>query len=158
MVCRRTRFDHRFYPHLRTRPSTRELLISIIPGILTSFHWSSSPSIRSYSNQNSGPTPHLGAPHYPCQRMPSPYCPSTNPKRISTSWNRISEQGVFVALRSSTLSSPWDRDVPYSPSFVLDLAANVDEHIKNVVDFVFLPGFNNPTVAVLFQSQQTWTG
>ncbi|KAH8992719.1 CPSF A subunit region-domain-containing protein [Lactarius akahatsu] len=50
------------------------------------------------------------------------------------------------------------RDVPYSPSFVLDLAAGVDEHIKNVVDFVFLPGFNNPTVAVLFQPQQTWTG
>ncbi|KAF8268563.1 CPSF A subunit region-domain-containing protein [Lactarius quietus] len=50
------------------------------------------------------------------------------------------------------------RDVPYSPSFVLDLAASVDERIKNVVDFVFLPGFNNPTVAVLFQSQQTWTG
>jgi cleavage and polyadenylation specificity factor subunit 1 len=50
------------------------------------------------------------------------------------------------------------RDVPYSPSFVLDLAADVDEHIRNVVDFVFLPGFNNPTVAVLFQAQQTWTG
>ncbi|KAI0302807.1 CPSF A subunit region-domain-containing protein [Multifurca ochricompacta] len=50
------------------------------------------------------------------------------------------------------------RDVPYSPSFVLDLAASVDEHIRNVVDFVFLPGFNNPTVAVLFQPQQTWTG
>ncbi len=51
-----------------------------------------------------------------------------------------------------------DRDVPYSPSFVLDLAADVDGHVRNVVDFVFLPGFNNPTVAVLFQAQQTWTG
>ena len=50
------------------------------------------------------------------------------------------------------------RDVPYSPSFVLDLAASVDGHIRNVVDFAFLPGFNNPTVAVLFQPQQTWTG
>ncbi|KAI0259707.1 CPSF A subunit region-domain-containing protein [Gloeopeniophorella convolvens] len=50
------------------------------------------------------------------------------------------------------------RDVPYSPSFVLDLAAEVDERIRNVVDFVFLPGFNNPTIAVLFQAQQTWTG
>ncbi|KAI0062778.1 hypothetical protein BV25DRAFT_1855577 [Artomyces pyxidatus] len=50
------------------------------------------------------------------------------------------------------------KDVPYSPSFVLDLPAEVDERIRNVVDFVFLPGFNNPTVAVLFQAQQTWTG
>ncbi|KAA1478696.1 hypothetical protein DENSPDRAFT_845850 [Dentipellis sp. KUC8613] len=50
------------------------------------------------------------------------------------------------------------RDVPYSPSFILDFATDVDERIRNVVDFAFLPGFNNPTIAVLFQTQQTWTG
>ncbi|PCH44667.1 hypothetical protein WOLCODRAFT_77692 [Wolfiporia cocos MD-104 SS10] len=50
------------------------------------------------------------------------------------------------------------RDVPYSPSFILDLSAEVDASIRNVIDFVFLPGFNNPTVAVLYQYQQTWTG
>jgi len=49
------------------------------------------------------------------------------------------------------------RDVPYSPSFVLDLVNDVDE-IRNVIDFVFLPGYNNPTVAVLCQSEQTWAG
>ncbi|KAJ6591099.1 CPSF A subunit region-domain-containing protein [Mycena vulgaris] len=50
------------------------------------------------------------------------------------------------------------RDVPYSPSFILDLPESVEEHMRNVIDFVFLPGFNNPTMAVLFQTQQTWTG
>nr|VWP00056.1 Amidohydrolase family protein [Ganoderma boninense] len=50
------------------------------------------------------------------------------------------------------------RDVPYSPSFVLDLANDVDKRIRNIIDFVFLPGFHNPTVAVLCQYQQTWTG
>ncbi|EPQ53745.1 hypothetical protein GLOTRDRAFT_107026 [Gloeophyllum trabeum ATCC 11539] len=50
------------------------------------------------------------------------------------------------------------RDVPYSPSFILDLTAEVDERIHNVIDYAFLSGFNNPTVAVLFQPQQTWTG
>ncbi|KAF9486143.1 hypothetical protein BDN70DRAFT_870239 [Pholiota conissans] len=50
------------------------------------------------------------------------------------------------------------RDVPYSPSFILDLPARVDSNLRNVIDFVFLPGFNNPTLAVLFQTQQTWTG
>jgi hypothetical protein len=92
--------------------------------------------------------------------MPLPYCPSTNRKLISTSWTKIIEQGVSDALRISNLTIKLiaGRDVPYSPSFVLDLAADVDEHIRNVVDFVFLPGFNNPTVAVLFQAQQTWTG
>ncbi|KAH9930484.1 CPSF A subunit region-domain-containing protein [Epithele typhae] len=50
------------------------------------------------------------------------------------------------------------RDVPYSPSFVLDLANDVDKRIRNVIDYAFLPGFHNPTVAVLCQYQQTWTG
>ncbi|KAG7452675.1 uncharacterized protein BT62DRAFT_989773 [Guyanagaster necrorhizus] len=50
------------------------------------------------------------------------------------------------------------RDIPYSPSFILDLPASIDKNIKHVVDFSFLPGFNNPTMAVLFQTQQTWAG
>jgi cleavage and polyadenylation specificity factor subunit 1 len=50
------------------------------------------------------------------------------------------------------------RDIPFSPSFILDLPAKVDQNLRNVIDFVFLPGFNNATVAVLFQTQQTWTG
>ncbi|KAG6861057.1 hypothetical protein C0995_004399, partial [Termitomyces sp. Mi166 len=50
------------------------------------------------------------------------------------------------------------RDVPYAPSFILDLPASVDQNIRNIIDFVFLPGFNKPTIAVLFQTQQTWTG
>ena len=50
------------------------------------------------------------------------------------------------------------RDIPYSPSFILDFAADVDERIRHVIDFVFLPGFHSPTIAVLFQRQQTWTG
>ncbi|KAI0731786.1 CPSF A subunit region-domain-containing protein [Fomitopsis betulina] len=50
------------------------------------------------------------------------------------------------------------REIPYSPSFILDLSAEVDDRIRNVIDFVFLPGFNSPTVAVLYQHTQTWTG
>lgn len=50
------------------------------------------------------------------------------------------------------------REIPYAASFILDLASEVDQHIRNVIDFAFLPGFNNPTIAVLFQVQQTWTG
>ncbi|KDR76540.1 hypothetical protein GALMADRAFT_246929 [Galerina marginata CBS 339.88] len=50
------------------------------------------------------------------------------------------------------------KDVPYAPSFILDLPAQVEQNLQNVIDFVFLPGFNNPTLAILFQTQQTWTG
>ncbi|KAF9008327.1 CPSF A subunit region-domain-containing protein [Cyathus striatus] len=48
--------------------------------------------------------------------------------------------------------------IPYASSFILDLPAQVDANIRNVIDFVFLPGFTNPTMAVLYQTQQTWTG
>jgi cleavage and polyadenylation specificity factor subunit 1 len=48
-------------------------------------------------------------------------------------------------------------DLPYSPSFLVEYAT-IDERIRNVVDQVFLPGFNTPTIAVLFQPEQTWTG
>lgn len=37
------------------------------------------------------------------------------------------------------------------------MTADVDERIKHVIDMVFLPGFNSPTIAVLFQNTQTWT-
>ncbi|KAI6016186.1 CPSF A subunit region-domain-containing protein [Pisolithus marmoratus] len=50
------------------------------------------------------------------------------------------------------------RDLPYSPSFILDFVADVDPDLRNVVDFVFLPGYNNPTVAVLCQAEKTWVG
>ncbi|CAE6490781.1 unnamed protein product, partial [Rhizoctonia solani] len=50
------------------------------------------------------------------------------------------------------------KEAPYSPSFVLDLPADVDSRIKQVVDIAFLPGFNNPTLAVLYQSEFTSTG
>ncbi|KAF8750300.1 mRNA cleavage [Rhizoctonia solani] len=50
------------------------------------------------------------------------------------------------------------KEAPYSPSFVLDLPADVDNRIKQVVDIAFLPGFNNPTLAVLYKSEFTSTG
>ncbi|CAE6441366.1 unnamed protein product [Rhizoctonia solani] len=50
------------------------------------------------------------------------------------------------------------KEAPYSPSFALDLPADVDSRIKQVVDIAFLPGFNNPTLAVLYRSEFTSTG
>ncbi|KAL1736023.1 CPSF A subunit region-domain-containing protein [Schizophyllum commune] len=50
------------------------------------------------------------------------------------------------------------KDVPYSPSFILNLPSEVESGIRNVIDFTFLPGFSNPTVAVLYETNQTWTG
>ncbi|KAH7882293.1 CPSF A subunit region-domain-containing protein [Phlebopus sp. FC_14] len=50
------------------------------------------------------------------------------------------------------------RDVPYSPSFILDFVADVDPNMRNVIDFAFLPGYHNPTIAILCQSEKTWAG
>ena len=48
--------------------------------------------------------------------------------------------------------------LPYAPSVILDLTEQVNTEIRNIVDFTFLPGFNEPTVAILYQSNLTWTG
>ncbi|KIM69381.1 hypothetical protein SCLCIDRAFT_1207782 [Scleroderma citrinum Foug A] len=50
------------------------------------------------------------------------------------------------------------RDVPYSPSFILDFVTDVEPNLRNVIDFTFLPGYNNPTIAVLCQVEKTWVG
>ncbi|KAL9551200.1 hypothetical protein MBANPS3_004376 [Mucor bainieri] len=46
---------------------------------------------------------------------------------------------------------------PYLPSFLIDLES-IDGRIKNVIDMVFLSDYYEPTLAILFQSEQTWTG
>ncbi|TIB04840.1 hypothetical protein E3P89_00131 [Wallemia ichthyophaga] len=49
------------------------------------------------------------------------------------------------------------KDVPYAPSFILPLKS-IDQDMCNVIDYCFLPGFHNPTLAILCQPRQTWTG
>lgn len=51
----------------------------------------------------------------------------------------------------------WGKDVPYMPSFVLPLS-ELNSSIKNIKDLVFLTGFNNPTLAVLYEPTSTWVG
>ncbi|EIE79461.1 hypothetical protein RO3G_04166 [Rhizopus delemar RA 99-880] len=46
---------------------------------------------------------------------------------------------------------------PYYPSFIIDLAT-LDSRIKNVIDMTFLSDYYEPTLAILFQPEQTWTG
>lgn len=50
-----------------------------------------------------------------------------------------------------------ERSLPYAPSFILSLQ-KADPAIKNIRDFAFLPNFQRPTVAVLFERERTWTG
>ena len=50
-----------------------------------------------------------------------------------------------------------ERSLPYAPSFILSLQ-KADLTIKNIRDFAFLPNFQRPTVAVLFERERTWTG
>ncbi|KAG0002046.1 Cleavage and polyadenylation specificity factor subunit 1 [Entomortierella chlamydospora] len=51
------------------------------------------------------------------------------------------------------ISKKW----PYLPSYVMTLS-DIDIRIKNVIDMVFLYDFFEPTLAILFSPQQTWTG
>lgn len=49
------------------------------------------------------------------------------------------------------------RKWPYLPSYVMSLS-DIDSKIKNVIDMVFLYDFFEPTLAILYSPQQTWTG
>ncbi|GAA97624.1 uncharacterized protein L969DRAFT_94765 [Mixia osmundae IAM 14324] len=49
------------------------------------------------------------------------------------------------------------QSLPYAPSLTIDLS-EIGPGIRNVVDFAFLPGFSEPTIAILFQRKPTWTG
>ncbi|CDH59136.1 cleavage and polyadenylation specificity factorsubunit 1 [Lichtheimia corymbifera JMRC:FSU:9682] len=46
---------------------------------------------------------------------------------------------------------------PYSSSFVIDLES-IDKRIKNVIDMTFLGDYYEPTLAILFETEPTWTG
>ncbi|KAI8362546.1 CPSF A subunit region-domain-containing protein [Mortierella sp. GBAus27b] len=68
---------------------------------------------------------------------------------------------AVVPFRQDEASIGDDDDIskkwPYLPSYVMALS-DIDVRIKNVIDMVFLYDFFEPTLAILFSPQQTWTG
>jgi hypothetical protein len=36
--------------------------------------------------------------------------------------------------------------------------SEINPEIQHIIDFTFLPGFNEPTLAILYQTNLTWTG
>lgn len=48
------------------------------------------------------------------------------------------------------------KDITY-PSFVMP-ASQLESSIRNIIDICFLSNYHEPTLAVLFQPQQTWSG
>ncbi|KAJ3087269.1 Cleavage and polyadenylation specificity factor subunit 1 [Quaeritorhiza haematococci] len=46
---------------------------------------------------------------------------------------------------------------PFTPSFVISMAT-IDPKIRNVIDTAFLYDFFEPTLAILYETTQTWTG
>lgn len=74
--------------------------------------------------------------------------------KLSKLQNRIHRTELKILTnRFFFYNSKW----PYSPSFLIDLET-IDSRIKNVIDMVFLADYYEPTLAILFQSEQTWTG
>ncbi|SPO24157.1 related to cleavage and polyadenylation specificity factor, 160 kDa subunit [Ustilago trichophora] len=62
-----------------------------------------------------------------------------------------------AAVAAAAAAAAEMQSLPYSPSFVLTMR-EVDAKIRNMKDFCFLPGFQKPTVAVLFSHSPSWTG
>jgi cleavage and polyadenylation specificity factor subunit 1 len=69
----------------------------------------------------------------------------------------IPSLGEFEMRAGEILLLMSNRDVPYSPSFVLPLS-EISPAIRNVQDLLFLPGFHSPTLAILYTPSQTWAG
>ncbi|KAG0089651.1 Cleavage and polyadenylation specificity factor subunit 1 [Podila epicladia] len=63
------------------------------------------------------------------------------------------KQDEITMGEDDDVSKKW----PYLPSYVMSLS-DIDIRIKNVIDMVFLYDFFEPTLAILFSPQQTWTG
>ncbi|KAI9321430.1 CPSF A subunit region-domain-containing protein [Dichotomocladium elegans] len=60
-------------------------------------------------------------------------------------------------LETSTKEYEHQHKLPYSSSFVIDLES-IDKRIKNVIDMAFLGDYYEPTLAILFETEPTWTG
>ena len=63
----------------------------------------------------------------------------------------------FIPSVSVVLDGTDPSDVPYSPSYVLSLP-DVSSTLKNLADLLFLPGYNSPTLALLYSPVFTWAG
>ncbi|KAF9970856.1 Cleavage and polyadenylation specificity factor subunit 1 [Actinomortierella ambigua] len=68
---------------------------------------------------------------------------------------------AVLPFRTEEVATAEDDDVskkwPYLPSYVMTFS-DIDIRIKNVIDMEFLYDFYEPTLAILFSPQQTWTG
>ncbi|CAG8591653.1 23817_t:CDS:10, partial [Racocetra persica] len=62
-------------------------------------------------------------------------------------------QEEALNLDEEEVASKW----PYLPSFVVELPS-IQPRIKNVIDMKFLYDYYEPTLAILFESCQTWPG
>jgi cleavage and polyadenylation specificity factor subunit 1 len=67
---------------------------------------------------------------------------------------------ALLPLFQDALDLTGTASLPYAPSFVLALRTTLstNQPIYHVQDFQFLPGFNEPTLALLFTANPTWTG
>ena len=62
-----------------------------------------------------------------------------------------------AVMKSFYFSENLKRKWPYVPSFVIELSS-IQPKIRNIIDMNFLSDYYEPTLAILFESCQTWPG
>ncbi|KAI9489620.1 CPSF A subunit region-domain-containing protein [Zychaea mexicana] len=97
---------------------------------------------------------------YKKEFLTNPYPPDIHidPQQRCAVLNFFGDKLAVLPFRQpDNLESSSNEKFPYSASFVIDLES-IDRRIKNVIDMAFLGDYYEPTLAILFQTNQTWTG
>ncbi|KAJ3154030.1 Cleavage and polyadenylation specificity factor subunit 1 [Geranomyces variabilis] len=86
----------------------------------------------------------------------------TDPQNRCAIMQFYSDRLAVLPLKQDTGVQITDLDdvtskYPFLPSFVVSFS-EIEPRVRNVVDMVFLYGYFEPTLAILFEPVQTWTG
>lgn len=81
----------------------------------------------------------------------------TDPEDRCIMMSISSDMFSFIPFREAENSREIPDKPPFLNSYVIK-STQLHEKIINVKDFTFLPGFYEPTIAVLFEPKRTWTG
>ncbi|KAL7750781.1 mRNA cleavage and polyadenylation factor subunit [Sorochytrium milnesiophthora] len=129
----------------------KEAKLSIVEYVVES-HTIQTVSLHSFEREDYKQLYFGPAPAISLQADPSSKCVVTRIYNDKLAVMPFAQRDVFVDDEDRKLSA-----IPFRPSFVISLA-QLSTPLTNIKDMVFLHGYLEPTVAILYETDPTWTG